>query len=101
NADPTAQLRTEILAETQQPGVSRGSWGIVVDSLDRAERLGEVNARTPFVPGPIAKLVSVATAAEAVGWDYRFETSLLTTGSLSQGRLFCDPLILRSRRPPP
>ena len=99
NADSTAQLRTEILAETRKSGVSRGSWGIVVDSLDRRDRLVDVNARTLFVPASIAKLVSVATAAEAVGWDYRFETSLFTTGSISQGRLFGDLLIVGSGDP--
>ena len=99
NADSTAQLRTEILAETRKSGVSRGSWGIVVDSLDRRDRLVDLNARTLFVPASIAKLVSVATAAEAVGWDYRFETSLFTTGSISQGRLFGDLLIVGSGDP--
>jgi D-alanyl-D-alanine carboxypeptidase/D-alanyl-D-alanine-endopeptidase (penicillin-binding protein 4) len=70
-----------------------------VDSLDRRDRLVDLNARTLFVPASIAKLVSVATAAEAVGWDYRFETSLLTTGSISQGRLFGDLLIVGSGDP--
>jgi D-alanyl-D-alanine carboxypeptidase/D-alanyl-D-alanine-endopeptidase (penicillin-binding protein 4) len=89
-----AQLRSGILSDTQRPGVSRASWGIVVDSLDRHDRLVDLNARTLFVPASIAKLVSVATAAEAVGWDYRFETTLLTTGSVSQGRLFGDLIIV-------
>ncbi len=98
-ADPAAQLRADIIAETQRPGVTRASWGIAVDSLDRRDRLVDVNARTLFVPASITKLVSVATAAEAVGWDYRFETSLLTTGSVSQGRLFGDLLIVGSGDP--
>jgi D-alanyl-D-alanine carboxypeptidase/D-alanyl-D-alanine-endopeptidase (penicillin-binding protein 4) len=99
SADPVVRLRSEVLAETQRPGVSRASWGIVVDSLDRHNRLVDLNARTLFVPASIAKLVSVATAAEAVGWDYRFETSLVTTGSVSQGRLFGDLLIVGSGDP--
>jgi serine-type D-Ala-D-Ala carboxypeptidase/endopeptidase (penicillin-binding protein 4) len=98
-ADPLTQLRTEIIAETQRPGVSRASWGIVVESLDRQDRLFALNAGTLFVPASIAKLISVATAAEAVGWDYRFETDLLTTGSVSQGRLFGDLLIVGSGDP--
>jgi len=97
--DATARLRADIIAETQKPGVSRASWGIVVDSLDRHDRLVDLNAGVLFVPASIAKLVSVATAAEAVGWDYRFETSLLTTGSVSQGRLFGDLVIVGSGDP--
>jgi len=94
-----AQFRSDVLSETQRAGVSRASWGIVVDSLDRHDRLVDLNARTLFVPASVAKLVSVATAAEAVGWDYRFETSLITTGSVSQGRLFGDLIIVGSGDP--
>jgi serine-type D-Ala-D-Ala carboxypeptidase/endopeptidase (penicillin-binding protein 4) len=94
-----AQLRSDIIASTQTPGVGRASWGVLVESLDRHDRLVDLNSRTLFVPASIAKLVSVATAAEAVGWDYRFETSLLTTGSVSQGRLFGDLLIVGSGDP--
>ncbi len=99
SAKALAQLRSDLLAETQRPGVSRASWGIVVDSLDRHDRLVAMNPRTLFVPASIAKLVSVATAAEAVGWDYRFETTLLTTGSVSQGRLFGDLIVVGSGDP--
>ena len=88
-----------MLSATQQPGVSRASWGIVVSSLDRHDRLVDLNAHTLFVPASVAKLVSVATAAEAVGWDHRFETSLLTTGSVSQGRLFGDLIVVGSGDP--
>ena len=70
-----------------------------MESLDRHDRLVDLNSRTLFVPASIAKLVSVATAAEAVGWDYRFETSLLTTGSVAQGKLFGDVLIVGSGDP--
>ena len=99
SAQAAAQLRADVIAATHGPGVSRGSWGIVVESLDRHDRLIDLNSTTLFVPASIAKVVSVATAAEAVGWDYRFETSLLTTGSVSQGRLFGDLLIVGSGDP--
>ena len=98
-ASALAQLRTDVIAATRTPGVSRASWGIVVDSLDRHERLIDLNARTLLVPASIAKLVSVATAAEAVGWDYRFATTILTTGSISQGTLLGDLLIVGSGDP--
>jgi serine-type D-Ala-D-Ala carboxypeptidase/endopeptidase (penicillin-binding protein 4) len=99
STDPLVRLRAEILSATQRPGVSRASWGIVVNSLDRNDRLVDLNAHTLFVPASVAKLVSAATAAEAVGWDYRFETSLLTTGSVSQGRLFGDLIVVGSGDP--
>ncbi len=58
------------------PGVQRGAWGIVVRSLATGERLYELNPATLLVPASVSKIVSVATAVEAVGWDYRFETTL-------------------------
>jgi D-alanyl-D-alanine carboxypeptidase/D-alanyl-D-alanine-endopeptidase (penicillin-binding protein 4) len=98
-ADELTRLRADILAVTQKPGISRAAWGIVVESLDGRDRLVELNARTLFVPASVAKIVSVATAAEAVGWDYRFATTLLTTGSVSQGTLFGDLIVVGSGDP--
>lgn len=99
DASALNQLRIDITAATRRPGVTRASWGIVVDSLDRHDRLVDLNSSMLFVPASVAKLVSVATAAEAVGWDYRFETTLLTTGSVTQGRLFGDLIIVGSGDP--
>jgi D-alanyl-D-alanine carboxypeptidase/D-alanyl-D-alanine-endopeptidase (penicillin-binding protein 4) len=93
------QLRQDILDATQLPGVNRASWGIVVHSIDRNERLVELNARNLFVPASIAKLVTVATAADAVGWNYRFETTLRATGPIDNGTLRGDLLIVGSGDP--
>src|SRR6266508_364904 len=72
--DPVQQLRQDITTATTAAGVQRGTWGIVVDSLDRGERLFELNPRTLLVPASVAKLISLATAVDAVGWNYRFQT---------------------------
>jgi serine-type D-Ala-D-Ala carboxypeptidase/endopeptidase (penicillin-binding protein 4) len=96
---PVEQLRRDITQATQAPGVQRGVWGIVVHSLDRNERLFELNPRTLLVPASIAKLAAVATAAEAVGWDYRFETTLRATGPINDGVLTGDLLIVGSGDP--
>ena len=69
-----------------------------MQSLDRDERLFELNPRTLLVPASVAKLVSVATAAEAVGWDYRFETTLRATGPVVDGVLHGDLARRRLRR---
>ena len=94
-----AQLGTDILAATHLPGVTRASWGIVVYSLDRNERLFELNQRSLFVPASVAKLVSVATAAEAVGWNYQFETSFRVTGPIVDGTVHGDLLVVGSGDP--
>jgi D-alanyl-D-alanine carboxypeptidase/D-alanyl-D-alanine-endopeptidase (penicillin-binding protein 4) len=97
--DPIAQLRQELSQATRSPGVQRANWGVVVHSLDRDERLFELNPGTLFVPASVAKLVSAATAADAVGWDYRFETTLKATGPVADGVLSGDLLIVGAGDP--
>ena len=93
------QLRLDITQATQAPGVQRGVWGVVVHSLDRNERLFDLQPDTLLVPASVAKLVAVATAAEAVGWDYAYETTLQTTGTIRDGVLVGDLLAVGSGDP--
>ena len=76
------------------PGVQRATWGVAVQSLSRNERVFDLNAQTLLVPASVAKLVSVATAAEAVGWDYRFTTTMRASGPVDDGALHGDLLIV-------
>jgi serine-type D-Ala-D-Ala carboxypeptidase/endopeptidase (penicillin-binding protein 4) len=96
---PLDQLKQDLSQATRLPGVQRGAWGVVVQSLDRNERLFELNPRMLLVPASVAKLVSAATAAAAVGWDYRFETTLKATGPIANGVLSGDLLIVGSGDP--
>ena len=93
------QLRRDITQATQVPGVQRGVWGVVVHSLDRNERLVDLQPHTLLVPASVAKLVAVATAAEAVGWDYEYETTLQATGTIRDGVLVGDLLAVGSGDP--
>ena len=93
------QLQRDITQATQAAGVQRGLWGIVVHSLDRNERLFELQPRALLVPASVAKIAAVATAAEAVGWDYQFETTLRATGSVADGILAGDLLVVGSGDP--
>jgi serine-type D-Ala-D-Ala carboxypeptidase/endopeptidase (penicillin-binding protein 4) len=97
--DPARQLRTDIDVLVDQPGHQRGIWGIVVHSLGHNERLYERNAKTLLVPASTMKVVTVAAAAEAVGWDYAFETTMLATGSIVDGVLRGDLAIVGSGDP--
>ena len=76
------------------PGVQRATWGVAVQSLTRNERLFDLNPQTLLVPASIAKLISVATAVDAVGWDYRFTTTMRATGTIDDGVLHGDLLIV-------
>ena len=99
-ADPAIEtLRQDLLAETVAPNVRRAVWGVLVHSLDRDERLFELNPQTLFVPASVAKIVSAISAADAVGWDYRFETAVRATAPLVDGVLTGDLIVVGSGDP--
>ena len=97
--NPVERLRQDLLDITRRPGVVRAAWGIAVQSLDRRERLFELNPGTLLVPASVAKLVTVATAADAVGWDYRYTTTLLAAGPVVDGVLQGDLVVIGSGDP--
>jgi D-alanyl-D-alanine carboxypeptidase/D-alanyl-D-alanine-endopeptidase (penicillin-binding protein 4) len=84
---------------TTAEGVKRGSWGVLAYSLDRRQRLIDINAQALFVPASTTKLVSAAAAYETVGWDYRFETTLWAAGPIVDGVLQGDLIVVGSGDP--
>ena len=97
--DPLQQLEQDVIAATMLPGVQRAAWGIVVHSLDRNERIFELNPRTRLVPASSAKLVSLASAVDAVGWDFRYETVIQASAPIVDGTIHGDLLIVGSGDP--
>ena len=90
---PLEQLRQDVAGAMRGLGVERATWGVAVRSLDRDEPILELNAGALLVPASVAKLVTLATAAEAVGWDYAFETTLTTAGPVTDGVLSGDLVV--------
>jgi D-alanyl-D-alanine carboxypeptidase/D-alanyl-D-alanine-endopeptidase (penicillin-binding protein 4) len=97
--DPLQQLREDITAATTAPGVRRAAWGILVQSLDRGDRLFALNPGTLLVPASTVKLVSLASAVDAVGWGHQFETSFWITGPIVQGVVQGDVIATGSGDP--
>ena len=96
---PIEALQRDILTATRSAGVQRASWGVIVHSLDRNDRLFELNPRSLLVPASAAKLITVASAAEAVGWDYRYETAVRSNGPIVDGALRGDLFVVGSGDP--
>jgi D-alanyl-D-alanine carboxypeptidase/D-alanyl-D-alanine-endopeptidase (penicillin-binding protein 4) len=67
--------------------------------MDLGERLFELNPDALLAPASVAKIVSAATAAEAVGWDYAFETTVRVTGPIVNGTLRGDVVVVGSGDP--
>ncbi len=79
--------------------MDRGVWGVDIRSLDTGERLYDLNAGKLMMPASNMKILTLAAAAETLGWDYRFTTTLEARGTVENGILHGD-LFVRSNGDP-
>ena len=85
-----AGLRRDLDAIFNAAIMDQGQWGVVVQSLDRGERLYDRNSRKLMVPASNMKIVTLAAAAQAMGWDARFTTTVETAAPVQDGALRGD-----------
>ena len=57
------------------------------------------NAERLVVPASNMKLLTIAAAADALGWDYRYETRLEAAGTIANGTLTGDLVVVGSGDP--
>jgi D-alanyl-D-alanine carboxypeptidase/D-alanyl-D-alanine-endopeptidase (penicillin-binding protein 4) len=87
--DLQAQLSTVFNA----PVMAHGAWGVHVRSLDRGDELFSHNAGKLMMPASNMKILTLAAAAERLGWDHRFTTTLETTATIDSGVLRGDLVV--------
>jgi D-alanyl-D-alanine carboxypeptidase/D-alanyl-D-alanine-endopeptidase (penicillin-binding protein 4) len=92
-------LRRDIDAILAQPVLEHTSWGVSVKSLTSDETLYALNARKLMMPASNMKIVTLAAAAETLGWDYTYDTALLGLGPITAGTLNGDLLVVGSGDP--
>ncbi len=92
-------LSADIEAALSDPALSRGTWGIAIRSLDRHETLYEHNADKLMMPASTLKVVTLAVAAEQLGWDFSYSTRLVAHGSIDSGTLHGDLIIIGAGDP--
>lgn len=68
----------------------KGEWGLLIVDAESGEKLYEQNADRYFVPASNMKLFTSALALARLGPDYRFHTTLETSGTISNGVLAGD-----------
>jgi D-alanyl-D-alanine carboxypeptidase/D-alanyl-D-alanine-endopeptidase (penicillin-binding protein 4) len=81
------------------PVMEQGLWGVEVKSLDTGTVLYTLNARKLMMPASNMKILTLAVAAETLGWDYRFKTTLETTAPVENGVLKGDLIVRGSGDP--
>jgi len=93
-------LEKEISSLLSSPELARGFWGIEVVALPSGKVLYAQNADRLFTPASNTKLFTTAAALALIGPDYRFRTTVETSGTLDKyGRLNGD-LVLVGRGDP-
>ncbi len=90
---PVRELRAELGRVFGAPVMARATWGVDIRSLDTGERLYELNAGRLMMPASTMKVVTLAATAEALGWDFRFITTLETAAPIENGVLQGDLFI--------
>jgi D-alanyl-D-alanine carboxypeptidase/D-alanyl-D-alanine-endopeptidase (penicillin-binding protein 4) len=90
---PLDALRRDIDAALAQPLLGHSYWGVLVKSLKNDETLYERNANKLMMPASNMKIVTLAAAAERLGWDYRYETQLYAAGRVDGGTLQGDLVV--------
>ena len=95
--NPLASRVEKILAD---PDATRGFWGIEVVDLKTGKVLYAQNEGKLFTPASITKLFTTSAALALVGPEYRFRTTVETSGMVDKyGRLTGD-LVLVGRGDP-
>jgi len=85
-----AALRSRVARLLSSTTLRRGEWSILAVSLDRGDTLLSVSPRRPLIPASNMKLFTTAAALHHLGPDFRYETFLLGTGPVREGRLEGD-----------
>lgn len=93
------ELRRSIDAILASPALASGFWGVVVKSLKTDETLYSVNPSKLLMPASNMKIVTLAAAADRLGWDYTYETRVVGLGPIDGGRLNGDLLVVGSGDP--
>jgi D-alanyl-D-alanine carboxypeptidase/D-alanyl-D-alanine-endopeptidase (penicillin-binding protein 4) len=98
--DPaTLRLQQDLDTLLADPALERGSWGIAVRSLSTGGTLYQSNGQKLFVPASNMKIVTLAAAAERLGWDYSYETTLAFNGPLKGDLLEGDLIVVGTGDP--
>ena len=93
------QLQREIEAILAAPELRRSTWGIQVRSLDRDDVLFDHQAHRLLLPASNAKIITIAAAADRLGWDFSFPTELAILGPVDGGIVYGDLVVVGTGDP--
>jgi D-alanyl-D-alanine carboxypeptidase/D-alanyl-D-alanine-endopeptidase (penicillin-binding protein 4) len=93
---PADLLRADIEKVINAPEYKHSHWGLLFVDMETGQIVYEHNADKLFAPASATKLYSVAAALDALGADYRFRTPVHRKGSVQDGQLHGDLILVAS-----
>jgi D-alanyl-D-alanine carboxypeptidase/D-alanyl-D-alanine-endopeptidase (penicillin-binding protein 4) len=96
---PVESLQRDLTAIFQAPEFDRSIWSVLVRPASSSENLFSLNASKLVMPGSNMKILTLAAAADQLGWDYRYETKIVTTAPVEAGVLLGDLIVVGSGDP--
>jgi D-alanyl-D-alanine carboxypeptidase/D-alanyl-D-alanine-endopeptidase (penicillin-binding protein 4) len=91
---PVQQLQADLSAIFETPQFERSFWSVLIRPGASNEDLYSLNAAKLMMPGSAMKIVTVAAAAELLGWDHQFETKVVSLAPVDQGVLRGDLVVI-------
>jgi serine-type D-Ala-D-Ala carboxypeptidase/endopeptidase (penicillin-binding protein 4) len=88
---PLPEKMTKIM---RQPKYRHSTWGIYVKDAETGQVLYDLNSEQMFLPASTTKLFSVAALLNAYGDNYRFKTPIYAVGTIENGRLNGDLILV-------
>jgi serine-type D-Ala-D-Ala carboxypeptidase/endopeptidase (penicillin-binding protein 4) len=76
------------------PALAHAHLGVLVRSLRTGETLFAMNEGRMLVPASNMKVLTVAAAARKLGWDHRFQTRIVATGTLQPNGTLTGDLVV-------
>jgi serine-type D-Ala-D-Ala carboxypeptidase/endopeptidase (penicillin-binding protein 4) len=106
-ATPPAPTRPSAIATLQHDladifeasQFDRSIWAVLVRPVASDTNLFSLNAAKLVMPGSNMKILTLAAAANRLGWSYRFETHVVTTAAAEDGVLRGDLVVIGSGDP--
>ncbi|HEX4935345.1 MAG TPA: D-alanyl-D-alanine carboxypeptidase, partial [Gemmatimonadaceae bacterium] len=96
-AQPAPHKR--ILEVMNRPEFAHAHWGLEVYDIAAKKVVMSTNGDRLFVPGSTTKVVTMATAMQTLGADYRFRTRVYRTGPIANGIVQGDLVLVAAGDP--
>jgi D-alanyl-D-alanine carboxypeptidase/D-alanyl-D-alanine-endopeptidase (penicillin-binding protein 4) len=93
-ADAHSALRASIDSMADAPEFANAHWGIMIVDPERGDTLYSRNAGKLFMPASNMKILTSATVLDHLGPDYRYRTSVAARGSIRDGTLAGDLMVI-------